>query len=247
MTTPGPLSANMYAPLLPMGQKQTQSVQPGNVPRPVPQLRMSTTEPTVGKRKYDGDEEERQAKKAKVDQTNHLQTVEEVGEAQETGLLYENKNSAALPEPKLVHGDLVPGSSVHSTESTANDSGAERRLNILKALSAEQVKRMIEMIHDKKKNGFWPLNGSTNYPSPALICDKVIGDNRARSVDDEVLTLPGPVRDKRDGEKEDDGDRSGDDDGLSENDKEPKHNKEEKERELELLFDEFVNPDAFDQ
>ncbi len=106
----------------------------------------------------------------------------------------------------------------------------------MKALSAEQIKRMIEMIHDKKKNGLWPPNGST---FPLQMGDKVIEDNRARSVDDEVLTLPGPVRDKRNGEQEDDVDRSGDDE-------EPEHNKEGEERELESLFDEFVDPDAFD-
>ncbi|KAF8872859.1 hypothetical protein CPB85DRAFT_603795 [Mucidula mucida] len=251
MTTPGPVSANPYAHLLPMGQKQTQIAEPVNASRPVPQLRRSTTEPTVGKRKYAADEEERQAKKAKytvsrsdmapepVQAAHPLQTIEEIGESQLTGL-YENKKSAALPEPKLVHGDVVPGCSpMHSTQSTVNDSRAKRRLNILKALSAEQVKRLIEKMNHMKKNGLWPPNGSTTHPYPAQMGDKVIGDNRARSVDDEVLTLPGPVRDKRNGEQEDDVDRSGDDE-------EPEHNKEGKERELESLFDEFVNPDAFD-
>ncbi len=70
MTTPGPLSANPYLHLLSIGRKQTQTVQQVNVPRPTPQLRRSATAPTVGKRRYDAEEEERQAKRARIYEFN---------------------------------------------------------------------------------------------------------------------------------------------------------------------------------
>ncbi|KAF8877006.1 hypothetical protein CPB85DRAFT_487383 [Mucidula mucida] len=140
MTTPGPLSANPYAPLLPMGQKQTQIAEPVNASRPVPQLRRSTTEPTVGKRKHDADEAERQVKKAKVDQTKHqLKTIEEIGEARRQA--YSIKTKIPLPSPSpnspiamscLAHPYILQRAlrtsavSIRSRAPAENHEGAER-------------------------------------------------------------------------------------------------------------------------
>ncbi|KAF9021182.1 hypothetical protein BDZ89DRAFT_1071650 [Hymenopellis radicata] len=110
MTTPADLSSNPYAYMLSKPrQPATSNAQQVNVPRPPPQLRRSATEPITGKRRHDegkDEEEKRQAKKAKVvsesemtpkvPQTKHLETIEEAGEVQETGIPQENET--VLPD-----------------------------------------------------------------------------------------------------------------------------------------------------
>ncbi|KAF8912553.1 hypothetical protein CPB85DRAFT_1434406 [Mucidula mucida] len=119
MTTPGPLSANPYLHLLSIGRKQTQTVQEVNVPRPTPQLRRSATAPTVGKRRYDAEEEERQAKRARIYefdsapqavQTHPLHTIEEVEEPQEKSVLHENQINLAPPSQSVSQKTYVQAS-----------------------------------------------------------------------------------------------------------------------------------------
>ncbi|KAF8912560.1 hypothetical protein CPB85DRAFT_1301559 [Mucidula mucida] len=119
MTTPGPLSANPYLHLLSIGRKQTQTVQQVNVPRPTPQSRRSATAPTVGKRRYDAEEEERQAKRARIYefdsapqavQTHPLHTIEEVEEPQEKSVLHENKINLAPPSQSVSQKTYVQAS-----------------------------------------------------------------------------------------------------------------------------------------
>ncbi|KAF9021166.1 hypothetical protein BDZ89DRAFT_1071640 [Hymenopellis radicata] len=105
MTTPADLSFNPYAYMLSKpSQPAASNAQQVYVPRPPPQLRRSDTEPTTGKRRHDEEkveEEKRQAKKAKVapkvPQTKPLETIEEAGEVQETGIPHEN-GETVLPD-----------------------------------------------------------------------------------------------------------------------------------------------------